>query len=414
MIDLRIKALVCTSATVAMLSATVRPAHSLASAEVQEPWQHRTLAAFSFDRTFPVISNGYLLAHRRVVTSATQQDAVFVLSLKTAEQRVVRFWLPEASEIRLETAAIRADGSVLLGGSYSPLSQDPTEATFVAELAPTGEVVARYNLGEYLPERLCATPDGGFWTFGQVFNQENAGGDYALLRRYSSSGALVQQYFQRSLLRFGVTLDYRAHARNTALLSCGDTSVGAYVGRGTPPSANVTPRFVWFEVNTSTGETRTLAVRNPAGGASITGLVLFSEGTAYASYEHGGLFQLTSTGSTGAWVTVPAADPDGKLPPGLMGDKANGRPTFGVLLGRDGNSLVHLVDGCLLGQLRRCTGVCSRTRAALQEMDEDYDYSKDDVQGSDLGDSGGRICGHSAVRRARGDTAAATGVSDLR
>ena len=342
MIDLRIKALVCTAATVATMSATVRLAHSLAPAEVQEPWQHRTLAAFALDRTFPIISNGYLLAHRRTVTPATQQDAVFVLALKTAQERVVPFWLPEASEIRLEAAAIRANGSVLLGGSYSRRS-DSTEVTFVAELAPTGEIVARHNLDDYVPERLCGASDGGFWTFGQIFKQENAGGDYSFVRRYSSRGALVQQYFPRSLLPAGVTLDYRAQRRNTALLSCGDTSVGVYVGRGTAPSVNLTARFVWFEVNASTGETRTLAVRNPAGGASITGLVLFSQGTAYASYENGGLFQLTNAGSTGAWVPVPAAEPSVKAPPGLTTGAADRRRAFGVLLGRDGTSLVHLV-----------------------------------------------------------------------
>jgi hypothetical protein len=146
-----------------------------------------------------------------------------------------------------------------------------------------------------------------------------------------------------------VTLDYRAHARNVAMLSCGDASVAAYVGRGTPPGTNVTPRFVWFEVNTKSGEARTMAVRNPSGGATITGMVLFSEGTAYASYAHGGLYQLTSAGSMGTWVPVPEAaqapeaEAAAKLLPGLADRRTDSRRPFGVLLGRDGDSLVHLV-----------------------------------------------------------------------
>lgn len=339
--DPRVNRLVCALAMVGMLSVTAGVAQPRRSIEVREPWQHQTLAAFVLERTFPVVSHGFLLAHLRTVTAATRQDAVFELSLKTGERRVVPFFLANAFEVHLETATIRADGHVLLGGSYKRSPEDTAEPAFVVEIAPTGEVLARFNLGEYVPERLCSTSDGGFWTFGQNLTKENAGEDYAFLRRYSSRGALVREYFQRSVLPTGVTLDYRARARNIALLSCGDASVAAYVGRGTPPGNNITPRFVWFEVNTSTGEARTMAVRNPGGASSITGLVLLSEGAAYASYSHGGLFQLTSAGSIGAWMPVPKATP-AVIPPFTMADRTGGRE-FGVLLGRDGNSLVHLL-----------------------------------------------------------------------
>ena len=337
----RIKGLVCTSAIVAVLSAVVGAARPPASREVQEPWQRQTFAAFSLQRSFPIISNGYLLAHKRTVTAETHKDAVFVLTLKTRERRTIPFQLPGAFEIRLETAAVRANGNVLLGGSYTRSADDAAAATFVAELAQTGDLVARYDLANYLPERLCAAPDGGFWTFGQNFTQEHAGADYALLRRYSARGALVREYFQRSVLPAGVTLDYTANSKNVALLACGDTSVAAYVGRGTPPKVNLAPRFVWFEVNTRSGEARTLAVRNPGGAAGITGLVL-SEGTAYASYEKGGLFTLTSDGSIGTWTRVPIAVPEGTVPapPGVLVGES--RREFGLLLGRDGDSLVHL------------------------------------------------------------------------
>lgn len=286
--------------------------------------------------TLPIVSNGYLLSYARTIRSRGSQ-AIFLTPLRTGKTLALPFWLPGASSIRLDGGAVSSAGDVLLAGSYVR-ARAGAEANFVARVDRRGRVLSVKDLGDYTPERLCAAGDGTFWTLGQVWSREkvapSAGGpgDYALLRQYSADGALKGSYLSRSLLPRGVVLNYRARMpqARSAFLRCGDHSVAAYLGRGTR-------FFLWTEVNTATGEDRSWSVRTPPQ-ATMTGLALLGEHTAYASFRPGGLYRLEMVPSRPArWTPVPAPAAGSAATAG--GDRA----AASILLGRDGPNLVHLM-----------------------------------------------------------------------
>jgi len=307
------------------------------------PWQQKalpnTFGPRGLRRTFPTLSNGYLLSYARTVESG-KSHSIFLTALNSGKETVLPFWLPAAASIRLEAGTVNARGEVLLAGTYTLARanvRSNVEVNFISRLDQRGRVLSTTNLGDYTAERICTTNNGSLWTLGQVWPLENKlsspqeQSSYALLREYNAAGTLKRSFLPRSALPSGEVLNYRARVpgANWAFLRCGDASVAAYVGRKTG-------FYLWTEVNTATGQTTSLSVRNPSGG-TMTGLALLGEHTAYASFRPGGLYQLQSAPSRPArWIPVPVNASD------AAGAAAAKESRAALLLGRDGPNLVHL------------------------------------------------------------------------
>jgi hypothetical protein len=229
----------------------------------------------SFDPklTLPSVSNGYLISFSR------HNPKVHLHSLATGGSFVAPFSLPGATNIVLQDAAVTADGSILVVGTYSPKAGGAS-ANFVSVMDQGGRVQSTYDLGDYTPSRVCSAPDGTFWTLGQSWPSESARprGDYRMLRNYTPGGALKQAYFSRSSA-VSVPMDLRPAGRTfgqdvtPAFLACGTTSVGALVGnRGSQ---------LWVEVSLQTGIAQQWSVTASPG--RIAGLALLSQNAVYAS-----------------------------------------------------------------------------------------------------------------------------------
>jgi hypothetical protein len=320
------------------------------------PWQqYSSQAAFSVSLrnqgvTFPIAGGGYLLSTARVFAPGNAASIVLTL-LATGQQISLPFALNSASAIRIEAGAISDSGTVLLAGSYSgsPNGVELLKAfahapgvsgikNFVAEVATTGRVLQTTDLGDYTPERICGSPDGTLWTLGQRWPEEAHKGqpqNYMLIRHYGPSGTLINSYLSRSSVTKGITPSYHAKepSARQAFLACGDSTVAAYVGTA-PVGA------LWVEIDPATQAVQILRARNPEG-AILTGLVLLSPHTAYASFgtpspseklsasgQRSGLFQLVPASTSASWHLVP---------------RANSSTVFSILLGRQGSSLVHLL-----------------------------------------------------------------------
>lgn len=289
--------------------------------------QQTLKTAFAPDsgRSSPVASHGFLVSHARRIAPG-HKPGLFLTSLSTGEEFRLPLQISKASTIRVQSSAVAVDGSVLVAGSYKPRERGRSAVNFVARVDRDG-VKAVHDLQDYMPQRICAAPDGTFWTFGQEPSKEARvsprGGDwnYFLLRQYSAAGVLQGSFLERSALpprRLKYTAD--VPGSNWAFLRCGERSVGAYVGRGTR-------FFLWTEVNMATGQAYARSVR-VLRKATISGLALLGERQVFASFNPGGLHQLVDVpGRPSRWTPVAAAD--------------GSRPEL-KLLGRDGGDLVHL------------------------------------------------------------------------
>ncbi|HUK18064.1 MAG TPA: hypothetical protein VLW65_16680 [Bryobacteraceae bacterium] len=277
--------------------------------------------AFSHNRSHPAISNGYLISFTR--HPAVGRPIVFSLSaLQDGKQETVVAPIQAAAFV--EDAAVTADGNIALGGSYRRTS-DGAASNFLAEVSLNGNTVFSVDLGDYTPERVCVAPDGSVWTLGQQWPQESGRtpGDYAMLRRFNTAGALTDSYVPRNLFARAPALNFHHGANRTAaFLACGTDSVGVYVGA---PNTSY-----WSEVQISGGkETDSTVVTPPH--ARVTGLVLFGQRAVYASLIHDSaardLYRLNfDSAPQTAWTLLPSGQ---------------GNPGVARLLGRDGANLVY-------------------------------------------------------------------------
>jgi len=325
-------------------------------------WQSKAVpSAFSSSlrfATFPVLANGYLLSHARVVKTQ-DSPVVFLTSIASGEQRVFPLRIPGVTAVRIEHGAVTTSGRVLLVGSYSRSGQGAAVLhdfattpgatgiyNFVARLDSIGALEQIFDLGDYTATRVCASADGSFWTVGEVWPEETRAGkpaDYPILRHFNSSGTYLGGYVPRSsITRGGGVPNYRANVSNGRLpfLACSDQSVGAYLPRN--PSG-----YTWVEVDLSTGSvTRQIVTNNPAG-LLVDGLVAPSAGTIFASFIRGPKASLpevdASPSSRGQILQMP-----GIYKLSLGAGKSNwqlvsGSPAGGTtLLGLDGASVVTI------------------------------------------------------------------------
>ncbi len=299
--------------------------------------QPQTLAlsapqAFSHQRTFPVVSRGYMLSFSRTITTANASN-VLVTSLTDGRGRQVPVSLPgSVSTVLLDGSVNESDHLILVGQTTSMSNSGDVLRTtgFVAEVDFQGKVKSVVDTGKYTPARTCASGDGTYWTLGAAMSNEGnaaliAGDDTNMLRNYSPEGKLLHSYMPRSsfraasinLLPSGQTFG----ATNTKVyLSCSSSSVGVYIGK---------PVNLWTEVRLGSGRGAQWRIRQLPGG-TVTGLTHSLRGDVYASVDFAnetpGLYRLDLSAAKAIWVRLPTDT-----------------SAFSNLLGREGDSLVHLI-----------------------------------------------------------------------
>jgi len=294
--------------------------------------------AFSKAASFPTVSNGVLISYVREISAPT---AIVVDDISTRQSATTSFWIAEASSVSLIDAAVTADKQFLvLVGSYVPLAGGADVPFITTQNLTNGQVSLIKPAGDYVPVRVCAANNGTLWTVGQTeaeltHLQLTPQPEYQMVRSYSLEGTLLHSFVPRSsqgsapltLLPRARSYGYRLGNLTPAKLSCGDNSVGLFVGY---------PAYSWNEIDLKSNTVQHWRVP-PSSMASITGLTLLGSHTVYASFSlrSDNKWVLTlhrlvlSPDYTGSWVKVEdKAGPDEK--------------GFSVLLGRDGSSLVYL------------------------------------------------------------------------
>lgn len=295
--------------------------------------------AFEKERSFPTVSNGFLISFVREINAP---GGVVLNNLNTTKISSPLFWLPGASKITLQDAGVSPDRRLLLlTGMYTPQIQGDDVPFIAAQELSTGKVSVINPAGDFVPVRVCATADNTIWALGQTqaeiqHVEVTPQPEYGMVRNYALDGTLRNSFVPRSsqgtlpinLLPLGRAFGRRLGTNITpAKLSCGDRSVGIFVGF---------PVHSWSEIDLTSKtvqQWKLKALPNTA----MTGLTLLGTNTVYASFAAraaNGKPVLTFSKLTlapnhsGEWL--PVVD---KSPPG---------ETASVLLGRDGTSLVYL------------------------------------------------------------------------
>jgi hypothetical protein len=299
-------------------------------------WQHKSFpnAFVPHQRTFPRISNGFLWSRLNELTKA-EPDSIVLEPIDGGPGHSISFWIPGASKIWLEDAAITQDRKIIVVGSFERLG-DSTQNNFVSQLDFQGRVLSMSSLGEYEPERVCSTSDGTVWMIGQVWMAEMQRTSYAILRNYSTKGELLGSYLQRNVLpatdlNLSARLDGEGSAHGRVFLACGAKFVAAYIG---------TAR-TWTEVSIPDHAAHAWQVRSPSAKSAmkITGLAVVGEHGVYASFEP------SSSGSNLPKWSLYKLDtnrPDNavwtRVVPDRTGDEEP--PVFEIIVGADASSVV--------------------------------------------------------------------------
>lgn len=228
-------------------------------------------------RAFPAISNGYLVAFWRAPASAPGRGEVDLHSLADGgDTRVPLAGARLDADAWLDGAAVMPSGTLALAVTQR---LDAVSGNRVLELSRMGRVLTQFALGGFEPEKFCAAGDGTLWALGQDWAAEAVGEDYKLLRHYDSTGKLLGAFWSRSripvpVLALGSRMRWRGQfTRGGEFLSCGPSSVAAYVGAARTlyeaGPAGLTSRHV-------------VPIPNPF--AHFVGLALLKSGGVYASF----------------------------------------------------------------------------------------------------------------------------------
>jgi hypothetical protein len=305
---------------------------------------------FSYSKTsFPTVSNGFLVSFSRTIEKQDPRKGIFITALNSGQRQGIPFWIDGASVIHLDSVAISSDAFLYVGGSYLIGASDDDrnnfvrggindlkQTNFIAKVDQSGAILFVKNLGDYTPEKICTTPDGNLWSFGQSMEKERTKigqqQEYLMLRRFSSDGDLISSYLKRSSVEGKVSTNYRAKTggAGAAFIVCGGSTVGAFLqGPGS---------LMWTKVDIKSGDVAQVKVRNPPGTVP-TGVTIVDNGDVYASFR--------------TVVVSPGSPPQYMAPLGIFRISRDKQPRwdsvssadasthYSALLGHDGSYLVH-------------------------------------------------------------------------
>lgn len=286
-------------------------------------WQIQEFSgALSLERTFPRIDNGYVFSFRPTIQGGSSDDVV-LSSAVTGGKYQFSFSLPGMSEIHISDMSVDPSGQIyVVGSSLKP--KDATLTNFLAKVDLSGRITS-LSLKTYRPQRVCTAKDGTLWMLGEVLTEEPADNPVGMLRNYSTEGRLRAAYLSH--------FDFPVVSRNLAkrsqiFLSCGEESVGAYLG----------PARLWVEIPYGDSPAEQSKVQPPLSTA-MTRLVLIHKGEVFATFRDrdsqgrlsvfNTLYRLTLNQSTPGWRRISGMAPASETP-------------LKALLGRDGPYLVYV------------------------------------------------------------------------
>jgi hypothetical protein len=274
---------------------------------------------FSTSTTFPEVSNGYLFAYNRTAIPG-KTAGVVLMSLSDGATRTIHFSLPDIVRLSIEDVTVTGENLLLVAGSY--LAAGGSGHAFVSEVQlDSGNVLTTFDMGNYIPDRICAADDASFWTLGQ---QPGSANDYDIVHHYASNGTLLQGYIPRGDLPSG---NYSFNSPGTAFgmnvfparLSCSSSGlVGVYLGG------------VFYEISES-GNVQHWQIANAKG----TRVAVLSVVSAAAVYV-GLVSNSTSAPLRGVYSLQLASS-------GIATPVATGIPAPSTLVGRDGESILYIV-----------------------------------------------------------------------
>lgn len=303
--------------------------YSMSAQQAVQQGGQGTQLMFNTSRSFPKLSNGYLIAFDRQATSATQASIIVGDSGgKTALEYQLE-WPDDGHHVIADAAVIASEQIVVVEAATDPSSQIGSYA--LVDNVVT-HAVTHIDLGSYRPTHVCTQPDGAIWILGQDDQAEAAERDYTLIREYDLEGNLRKTFFQRRNVEVPGKLQFALRGPRI-FINCTSNTVAAFIA----------PAKEWFQIDTRADKSHLWYVR-PMLDHRITGMALTESGDVYATIWHQSakntitkeLFKLSfhRDSSTASWEQSNlASDDDGENAP------------VATLLGETSGRLVYIAGG---------------------------------------------------------------------
>lgn len=279
------------SLTLGILAQSTRSA----SVHLAGPHQQRTFTIPSDSRRR--WSNNALLTFHRY--DKGQNQTIFAYDQNGALIREATMALPDATQIAIVDATRDSSGLLFVGGGAQDASG--RVAHFIAQFNDAGRVSKVVRTTPFMPRLLCAARnDGTIWAYG---GDQGTVKTSPVLEEYSMDKGLLRALFPRSelgqewKLLDGPVPDEAIH------LACNDQKVVLFNAES--------DALLEYDL-VSDKATRLHVIPLPEKDVYVTGFCITKDGVILSSLlqrsQHPpliGIFELTSTNSTNAWVPLP-------------------------------------------------------------------------------------------------------------
>lgn len=155
--------------------------------EMREVYYQGDLAPLNIGPTF---DKGYLIVYKTHAGVTIYSPDGSMLYDATA-------YVPDASHIGLENAAVDTDGSMVAAIRYR---KDKVYFGGIAMFDSAGRQTQLFDTRQYLPTQVCIGPDHSIWTMGYKRPRTAASptDDYSTVRNYSRDGQELGAFLPRS------------------------------------------------------------------------------------------------------------------------------------------------------------------------------------------------------------------------
>jgi len=132
------------------------------------------------------------------------------------------------SKVNLMAVAVDADGSLAIGWK--------TQSNAGIDLhTPSGDLLRTIDTGRYEPAHLAFARDHALWSFGRQRDAKDPSRsdkqDYAMVRKYATSGKEVGAYLARSLFPAGLEPGMEAWQKHALTITEDRVGIQAYSGK---------------------------------------------------------------------------------------------------------------------------------------------------------------------------------------
>lgn len=334
-------------------------------AALPAPYKTTSYAIIPYkEATTPYFSHGYLIQFNHQTPFAGASN-IYLFNTNGQLEHEIAIWPKAATKLFLTAVDIGSDGRLAFAGEMT--KGDGSDSLFVATSDLGGSNPTYFSTGDYRASQIAVADDGSIWAIGAERGTTNGNittwSNYNMLRHFSPSGTLVDQYlprFEPVVAKVVMSKDpngevqrqaYNAAgapvsttteerqrgnaaswgtARRVFLRSAGSATV-YYDGiqdKVCRYDARGTPAFSCKKVTGSNAEQFSLP----------TGLAINSSGNVYASLRNG---NNEASSVRGLFVLAPSADNQALQWYSVTGEESSGLQNgdFLSLLGGDGSSL---------------------------------------------------------------------------